>query len=89
MTINDHPEYLAVGYLLNQNMLKPDDMVTGVDYDGTFRGRSAHRAQDQLREEAEEEGADVRLRARHGIWRPDGGAGDVTLPPAELRTSWL
>ena len=33
MTINDHPEYLAVGYLLNQNMLKPDDTVTGVDYD--------------------------------------------------------
>ena len=33
MTINDHPEYLALGYLLNQNMLKPDDVVTGVDYD--------------------------------------------------------
>ena len=23
MTIGDHPEYLAVGYLLNQNMLRP------------------------------------------------------------------
>src|ERR1700675_4341194 len=33
MTIGDHPEYLALGYLLNQNMLKPDDTVTGVDYD--------------------------------------------------------
>jgi len=33
MTINDHPEYLALGYLLNQNMLKADDVVTGVDYD--------------------------------------------------------
>jgi formate dehydrogenase assembly factor FdhD len=33
MTINDHPEYLALGYLLNQNMLKTDDVVTGVDYD--------------------------------------------------------
>ncbi|HEY3792788.1 MAG TPA: formate dehydrogenase accessory sulfurtransferase FdhD, partial [Bradyrhizobium sp.] len=33
MTINDHPEYLALGYLLNQNMLKVDDVVTGVDYD--------------------------------------------------------
>src|SRR6184192_4672883 len=33
MTINDYPEYLAIGYLLNQNMLKPDDVVTGVDYD--------------------------------------------------------
>src|SRR5579883_1376021 len=33
MTINDYPEYLALGYLLNQNMLKPDDVVTAVDYD--------------------------------------------------------
>ena len=33
MTINDYPEDLALGYLLNQNMLKADDVVTGVDYD--------------------------------------------------------
>ena len=33
MTIADYPEYLAVGYLLNQNMLRPDDEVVGVDYD--------------------------------------------------------
>src|ERR1041384_2361452 len=34
MTIGDYPEYLAVGFLLNQNMLKPDDVGTGGDYDG-------------------------------------------------------
>ncbi len=33
MTIGDHPEYLAVGYLLNQNMLGPDDRIVAVDYD--------------------------------------------------------
>ena len=33
MTIRDHPEYLALGYLLNQRMLLPDDHVTAVDYD--------------------------------------------------------
>ena len=33
MTLGDHPEYLALGFLLNQNMLRPDDVVTGVDYD--------------------------------------------------------
>src|SRR3954470_12704946 len=33
MTIADYPEYLALGYLLNQNMLKPDDVVTEVEYD--------------------------------------------------------
>src|ERR1700690_1792486 len=33
MTIGDHPDYLALGYLLNQHMLRPDDVVTAVDYD--------------------------------------------------------
>ena len=33
MTIRDHPEYLALGYLLNQRMLLPDDIVTAIDYD--------------------------------------------------------
>ena len=33
MTIGDHPDYLAVGYLLNQNMLRADDHITGIDYD--------------------------------------------------------
>jgi FdhD protein len=33
MTIGDYPEYLALGFLLNQNMLKPGDAVTAVDYD--------------------------------------------------------
>src|SRR5262245_51677734 len=33
MTIGDYPEYLALGYLLNQNMLRADDDVTGIDYD--------------------------------------------------------
>ena len=33
MTIGDHPDYLAVGYLLNQNMLRSDDVITAIDYD--------------------------------------------------------
>ncbi len=33
MTIGDHPGLLAIGYLLNQNMLKPDDEITGIDHD--------------------------------------------------------
>src|SRR5262245_28659173 len=33
MTIGDRPELLAVGYLLNQNMLSDDDEITAVDYD--------------------------------------------------------
>ncbi len=33
MTIGDHPELLAVGYLLNQNMLRADDEITAIDHD--------------------------------------------------------
>ena len=33
MTICDYPKYLAIGYLINQNMLKKNDKITGIDYD--------------------------------------------------------
>jgi len=33
MTIGDHPDLLALGYLINQNMLAPDDVVTAIDHD--------------------------------------------------------
>ena len=33
MTVGDHPDYLAVGYLINQNMLRPDDTIVSLDYD--------------------------------------------------------
>ena len=33
MTINDYPKYLAIGYLLNQNMIRKEDEITGVDFD--------------------------------------------------------
>src|SRR3954471_9999225 len=33
MTIGDHPDWLAVGSLLNQNMLRADDEVTGIEHD--------------------------------------------------------
>ncbi len=32
MTICDYPEYLAVGYLVNQNMLFPGDEITAIEY---------------------------------------------------------
>lgn len=33
MTIGDRPDCLAVGYLLNQNMLRADDVVEGIEFD--------------------------------------------------------
>ena len=33
MTIGDHPDYLAIGFLLNQKMLLFDDKIEKIDYD--------------------------------------------------------
>ncbi len=33
MTICDYPDYLAVGYLINQNMLRPDDVIEAIEFD--------------------------------------------------------
>jgi len=33
MTIGDHPDLLAAGYLFNQNMLRADDVITSIDHD--------------------------------------------------------
>ena len=33
MTISDHPQLLALGYLINQGMLRPDEPITAIDYD--------------------------------------------------------
>ena len=45
MTIGDRPDLLAVGYLLNQNMLKADDEITAIELRGGHRHRGgAHAA---------------------------------------------
>ncbi len=33
MTIGDHPDLLAIGYLANQAMLSPNDIITGIEHD--------------------------------------------------------
>jgi FdhD protein len=33
MTIGDHPDLLAIGYLVNQNMLAKDEVIIEIDYD--------------------------------------------------------
>ncbi|MEO0909522.1 MAG: formate dehydrogenase accessory sulfurtransferase FdhD [Pseudomonadota bacterium] len=33
MTIGDHPDLLAIGYLVNQNMLSINDKIEAIDYD--------------------------------------------------------
>src|ERR1700692_484259 len=90
MTIGDHPEYLALGYLLNQNMLKPDDTVTGVDYDEelsvvVLRTKRKTNYEKKLKKKVQTSGC-----AQGTVFGDLMEAlENVTLPAAELRTSWL
>ena len=38
MSIGDHPKYLAIGYLLNQNMLNNDDEIKSITYEKDIEG---------------------------------------------------
>jgi FdhD protein len=90
MTINDYPDYLALGYLLNQNMLQPDDVVTGIDYDEELavvvvRTERPTNYEEKLRKKVQTSGC-----AQGTVF---GDLMDVienaSLPDAQLRTSWL
>src|SRR6267378_8560510 len=90
MTINDYPEYLALGYLLNQNMLQANDVVTGVDYDEELavvvvRTERATNYEQKLKKKVQTSGC-----AQGTVF---GDLMEVIetaqLPTAELRTSWL
>src|SRR6266480_2610490 len=86
----DYPDYLAIGYLLNQNMLRPDDVVTGVDYDedlavAIVRTERETDYEDKLQKRTQTSGC-----AQGTVF------GDLMeliegakLAPGILRTSWL
>src|SRR4029077_3858016 len=90
MTINDYPEYLALGYLLNQNMLKYDDVVSEVEYHDDLQVvvvRTEHHTNFE---------AKLKKRTQTSGCAQGTAFGDlieavenVKLPSSELRTSWL
>ena len=90
MTIGDHPDYLAIGYLLNQNMLRPDDVVTGVDYDDELqvvvvRTERVTDYEEKLKKKVQTSGC-----AQGTVFGDLMEAlEDVRLPATPLRTSWL
>ena len=90
MTINDYPEYLALGYLLNQNMLKYDDLVTEVEYHDDLQVvvvRTEHHTnfEAKLKKRTQTSGC------AQGTAFGDllDAFGSVALPQATMRTSWL
>jgi FdhD protein len=90
MTIGDYPDYLALGYLLNQNMLRADDEVTGVDYDedlavAVVRTKRATDYEAKLKKKVQTSGCAQGTVFGDLMEVIDNAA----LPPTQLRTSWL
>jgi FdhD protein len=90
MTIGDHPEYLAVGYLQNQNMLLEEDAITGVDYDEELdtvvvRTDRATNYEEKLKKKTRTSGCAVGTVFGDVMEALEG----VALPAAPVRTSWL
>ena len=90
MTIGDYPEYLALGFLRNQGMLGPEEVVLGVDYDEELEtvvvrtdGQTTY--EEKLKKKTRTSGCAV------GTVFGDmmEGLEGVTLPQVEVRTSDL
>jgi FdhD protein len=90
MTIADYPQYLALGYLINQHMLLPDDIVTGIDYDEELavvvvRTKRKTDYERKLKKKVQTSGC-----AQGTVFGDLMEAlENVTLPHSVLRTSWL
>jgi len=90
MTIGDYPEYLALGFLKNQGMLQDGEKLTAVNYDDDLetvvvRTDGVTRYEEKLKKKTRTSGCAV------GTVFGDmmEGLENLTLPAAEVRTSWL
>lgn len=90
MTIGDYPEYLALGFLRNQGMLRNGEVIKGVDYDDELSvvvvrtdGQTTY--EDKLKKKTRTSGCAV------GTVFGDmmEGLDDVTLAPTPVKTSDL
>ncbi|HEX9837147.1 MAG TPA: formate dehydrogenase accessory sulfurtransferase FdhD [Alphaproteobacteria bacterium] len=91
MTVGDYPDCLAVGYLLNQNMLRPDDGITGIDVDEetetvVVRTERATDFEEKLKKKTRTSGCAVGTVFGDVMEKFDSVALD---PGAVVRTSWL
>ena len=91
MTIGDFPDCLAVGFLLNQNMLSSQDKITAIDYDAeidtvvvrTARGTNY---EEKLKKKTRTSGCAMGTVFGDVMEKFD----EIVLDPdARIRTSWL
>lgn len=90
MTIGDYPEELAIGYLLNQGMLRADDRLTGADYDEdletiVIRTERTTDYEEKLKKKTRTSGCAVGTVFGDMMEALEG----LTLPADPLRASWL
>src|SRR4026209_2387411 len=90
MTIGDYPEYLAIGYLLNQHMLLPNDTITAADYDEDLavvvvRTKRKTNYEKKLKKKVQTSGCAQGTVFGDLMEALEAGK----LPDAERRTSWL
>ncbi|WP_075221627.1 formate dehydrogenase accessory sulfurtransferase FdhD [Acuticoccus yangtzensis] len=90
MTIGDFPDYLALGFLKNQGMLRPGENVTAIDYDDELetivvRTDQPTDFEEKLAKKTRTSGCAV------GTVFGDmmEGLEGLTLPATPVRTSWL
>jgi len=91
MTIGDYPDYLAVGFLRNQRMLRDDDEVTAIDYDDDIdvvvvRTARVTDYEDKLKKKTRTSGC-----AQGTVFGDLMESFEETALPADavLRTSWI
>ena len=91
MTIGDHPEWLAIGYLLNQGMLTAGEAITGIDHDAELdvvvvRTATATNFEEKLKKKIRTSGC-----AQGTIFGDlvDSIADIELAKDARIRTSWL
>jgi FdhD protein len=91
MTIGDHPDLLAIGYLLNQNMLQPDDEITAIEHDDEIetivvRTKRQTDYEEKLRKKVQTSGCAQGTVFGDLMERFD----EIHLAPdARIKTSWL
>lgn len=91
MTIGDHAGLLAVGYLVNQNMLGPDDEITAIDHDDDLDVVVVRTARQTDYETVLQKKVRTSGCAQGTVFGDVmEGFGEAALPgDAVLRTSWL
>jgi FdhD protein len=90
MTIGDYPEFLALGFLLNQGMLAREDRITAIDHDEELavvvvRTEARTNFEEKLKKRTQTSGCAQGTTFGDLMERLEG----ITLPPTRLRTSEL